>query len=464
MAPVILLAAICVWWFFGRDAIRIGAAYAAKTVCSSVFNSGEERDWVLAHRVAYKVGPLRHVLDVAIDTTGGTVDARALGAHARAIHRTGVGCTLLAGVPEALVRDQPLPPGTRPTTPADHPWPTGSSAPAESPDMTMDGADLVRLRSVIDEAFREPDLAGGRRQTLAVVVIHRGRLIAERYAPTHGPHTPMLGWSMGKSVMSALTGVLVEDDQLSLDAPAPVPEWTAPNDGRQAITLDHLLHMTSGLDFQERYAPPGDAARMLLLEPDAAAFAAASPLASPPGEHWNYSSGTTNIIAQIIRDTVGGTLASQHAFVRDRLFTPAGMHTAFFEADASGTLVGSSFVYASPRDWARFGLMLLQDGVLDERRILPAGWVAYASSPTGAIPAGNYGAHLWLNAGDPGDPSTRPWRSLTTDAYAARGHEGQFVMVVPSRELVVVRLGISRPFELNGIEALVAGVSDALPF
>jgi CubicO group peptidase (beta-lactamase class C family) len=278
-----------------------------------------------------------------------------------------------------------------------------------------------------------------------VLVAHDGRLVAERYAPGYGPETRMLSWSMAKSVLSALVGVAVEEGRLVLRAPAPVPEWSAPGDPRAAITLDQLLRMSSGLAFDEHYGGVNDVSRMLFTAPDTAAFAARQRLAAPPDRVWSYSSGTSNIVARLLVATFGGDPGALAEWARARVFAPAGITSAFFELDAAGTPIGSSFAFMTARDWARFGELHRQDGVVHGRRVLPEGWVRYVTTPTPGAPEGRYGAHWWLNAGAPGDPARRQWAALPPDAYAARGHSGQWVLVVPSAQLVVVRLGLSFP-------------------
>ena len=268
---------------------------------------------------------------------------------------------------------------------------------------------------------------------------------------------------MAKSVLAALVGVAVSDGRLTLHAPAPVPEWSAPDDPRHAITLDDLMRMSSGLTFDETYGAINDVSRMLFTVPDTGAFAARSPLEFPPGTHWSYSSGTANIVARLLRDSFHGDVAALILYADQRLFDPAGMTSAFFELDESGTPIGSSFAFMTARDWARFGELHRRDGMWDGRRILPEGWVRYVTTPTPDAPDGSYGALWWLNAGAPGKPSQRPWPLLPTDTYAARGHSGQWVVVVPSAKLVVVRLGLSFPDDGNdGTEQLVAGVLRAL--
>jgi CubicO group peptidase (beta-lactamase class C family) len=261
---------------------------------------------------------------------------------------------------------------------------------------------------------------------------------------------------MAKSVLATLVGIAVGEGRLALHARAPVPEWADPADPRHAITLDQLLRMSSGLAFDETYGPSNDVSRMLYASADMGAFAAHSRPAAPPDGAWSYSSGTSNLVARMLRDSFGGDLAAQAAWARARLFEPAGLASAFFEPDPTGTFVGSSYVFMTARDWARLGELWRRDGEWFGRRVVPEGWLGYATTPTPRAPKGGYGAGFWLNAGDPADPRRREWPALPTDVYTAWGHSGNYVFVVPSARLVVVRLGLSLPDDGNeGAAALV---------
>jgi CubicO group peptidase (beta-lactamase class C family) len=267
---------------------------------------------------------------------------------------------------------------------------------------------------------------------------------------------PLPGWSMAKSVTAALAGVLVARGAWRLDARLAAPEWRAPGDPRAAITLADLLGMKSGLAFVERYGDPlSDVNVMLWASGDTGAFAAGKPLARPPGTHWEYASGTTNILARAMRDPLGPDYA---AFPRRALFGPAGMASAVLEPDASGTFVGSSFMYATARDWARLGLLFLGDGVLDGERILPAGWARTAATP--AVPGSRFGAHWWLRLKRPPGAPAAP---LPADVFHAGGHAGQNISVVPSRALVIVRLGHSVGEGAWDHEAFAARIIAAIP-
>jgi CubicO group peptidase (beta-lactamase class C family) len=451
-----LLAAIIVGARWLWIATHVAAGYAAKVTCSLALNSGQDAAQVYRDYVSREIAPLGPVLHVAVSDQD--TEASALGLlRVRAVYRRGLGCTLL---PDGSKDGMRLPHGVdlpRRALDATLPWPDGGAGPAATAP--------PELAAAIERAFREPEPPDPQRlrQTKAVVVVQDGRLIAERYAPGYGPDKPMLSWSMAKSVTAALVGIAVADGRLALREPAPVPEWSAPSDPRHAITLDQLLRMSSGLAFDEHQGAINDVSRMLFTKNDMGAFAASTPLEAPPDTTWSYSSGTANVIARLLRDSFGGDLTAFVRYANERLFDPVGMTSAFFEPDASGTPIGSSFVFMTARDWARFGELHRGDGMWNGQRILPDGWVRYVTTPTPAAPEGRYGALWWLNAGAPNDRAQRMWPGLPTDAYAARGHSGQYVVVVPSAKLVVVRLGLSIPDDGNdGTPELVADLIRAL--
>jgi CubicO group peptidase (beta-lactamase class C family)/uncharacterized membrane protein YkvA (DUF1232 family) len=435
-----VLALVAVGWggWYAWRVAHVATGFAAKTVCSGVFVSGRAPEAVLAEDIAPYRNPALAPVRVEVDRARGVASARFLGfAERQAVHRDGLGCTLAIGTTvDALKASAPqLPPMAR-APPLDR-------APSDP-----------RLEAVLDEAFAEPASRAPRR-TRAVVILHRGRIAAERYAPGFGPDMPLPGWSMAKSVTGALAGVLVARGAWRLDAPVAVPEWRAP-DPRAAITLGELLGMKSGLAFDERYGDPlSDVNLMLWASGDTGAFAAAKPLAHPPGTHWHYATGTTNILARAMRDLLGPEYA---AFPRRALFEPVGMASAVLEPDASGTFVGSSFLYATARDWARLGLVFLGDGVWNGERILPAGWARAAAVP--AVPGSRYGAHWWLRLKRPGGAAPLP---LPGDVFHAGGHAGQYVTVVPSRALVIVRLGHSVAEGAWDQEAFVARIIATVP-
>jgi len=383
-----------------------------------------------------------NLINTKVDYENKSVTASILGIFKeKAIYRAGLGCTILSGKSEEELHSQPAEiPGPLPENPETVPWPTG--------DLMLSGEIPPNVdRELLDEAilkvFFEPHPERPRR-TRAVVVVYDGIIISEHYAPGFSKNTLLLGWSMTKSVTNALVGILVDQGKLSIHDPAPVPEWREPGDPRGNITLDQLLRMSSGLKFLEAYAenPLSDVSTMLYNKPDTGAFAANMPLETEPDQVWSYSSGTTNVVSRVIRQTIGHQ-AEYASFPRRELFNRIGMRSAIMEMDASGTYVGSSYMYATARDWARFGLLYLNDGVWEGERILPEGWIAYSSTPTSTAPRGQYGAHFWLNRGNPNNPEDRPFPQLPTDMFLAQGVQGQTVVIIPSYKLVIVRLGMS---------------------
>jgi hypothetical protein len=235
----------------------------------------------------------------------------------------------------------------------------------------------------------------------------------------------------------------VKDGKLTIADRALLPKW---RDAHREITLDQLLRMTSGLAFKEDYgADDRDVRQMLFIEGDKSEFAAAKPLEHTPGTFWSYSSGTTNIIARVLRQTFADE-QEYLRFPRERLFEPIGMHSAVLEPDAVGIFVGSSYLYATARDWARLGLLYLRDGVWQGERLLPEGWVAYSLKPTEGAKDARYGAQIWLKLDEAADSKSSDLGEppLPEDTYYMLGHDGQIVAIVPSRDLVIVRLGLTR--------------------
>lgn len=429
-------------WFLNQ-AMPIGTGFVAKYICSSTFISRRDPGMVFEQDVS-PVNPLAAVIQYRIDKENRRVTADAYGLFRRkAIFREGIGCTLVVDSTEAqLRRQQLLPPdfsAARPSRPENRLWPMGRKGPVDPQRLSID---VAQLNHAIDNAFAEKS-ERNLKKTYAVVVVYKGQLVAERYAPGFDKDMPLLGWSMAKSVTNALVGILVQAGRMDILMPAAVPEWQAPEDPRREITLDQMLRMSSGLAFEEEYGPLADATDMLYGSADFAAFAAQKPLAGPPDSLWSYSSGTTNIISRIVRQMAAGDHPHYYTFFHEKLFDKIGMFSAVFEPDASGTFVGSSYLFATPRDWARFGLLYLQDGIWQGERILPEGWVNYSATPTGEAPNGQYGAHFWLNAGEPGNPAGRRWPDAPTDAFAAHGFQEQRVIIIPSRDLVLVRFGAS---------------------
>jgi CubicO group peptidase (beta-lactamase class C family) len=434
-AIVLVLMMVILLWAEPPDVIRIAANYAAKTVCSNMFIAGRNPLEVLAADVQAPGHPLLKFMRVKVDRQRGVVRAGLLGfiGGGLAVARPGVGC--------AVVHD-----GRLETEQAVGSVPVAPEGPTDD-DVVSIVPELQRV--VEDDALAGPGIR-------AIVVMHEGRLVAERYAGGFDKNTPQLGWSMTKSVMAGIIGALVKEGRMRLDQAA---GW-APGDGRERITIADLLSMSSGLQFNEGYGAVSDVTRMLYLEPDMAAFARAKPLVHPVGQVWSYSSGTAVILSRLVQDTIG---ADATAFVHSRLFDPLGMKSAVMETDEKGTLVGSSYMYATPRDWARYGQLLAQDGLWHGMEILPRGYAAMMASPVAAS-GGEYGHGLvwrWATHGE--KPAENPDAAfgLPGDSFWMAGHDGQYVAIIPSRHLVIVRMGLTPVRDRYQPQSLVRALLDA---
>ena len=345
-----------------------------------------------------------------------------------------------------------------PPQPSGVPWPTAEWPEGDPPPTVAD-----QLGQLVDAMFTDVERY---ETTYAVLVAHHGRIVAERYGgelehwdrPNEPVHrdTTLLSWSKAKSVLHAAVGMLVAEGRLDPDAPADVPAWQGDADPRRAITLEHLLTMRDGLRWAEDYVDAGvsDVIEMLFGSgtADVAAFAESRSLAHPPGEVFNYSSGTTNIVSAIASRALGGDPGVVATFLQERLFAPIGMRSAEARSDDAGTFVGSSYVYATARDFARFGTLYLRDGVWDGERILPEGWVDHgrAARPGSVDPeTGNlYGGHWWVVGDDLG-------------SYWANGYQGQSTLVCPGLDLVAVRMGRTDAANYPHLKAWRAAVVDA---
>jgi CubicO group peptidase (beta-lactamase class C family) len=296
-------------------------------------------------------------------------------------------------------------------------------------DLWPDGY-IVESDQAIAAVLSDPTFAGpGLR---AVVVVRDGRIIGERYGEGFSATTPLLGWSMTKTVNAAIIGTLLRDGRLRLDQQALLPQWIG--DPREEITLAHLLAMEDGLAFNENYGSVTDVTQMLYLEPDMAGFAADAPLEAVPGSRFSYSSGTAVLLSRIWMNVLDDPAAALR-YPQDVLFRPLGMTGAVLEADAAGTFVGSSYMYATGRDWARFGLLLARDGVWNGTRLLPEGFIDLMDEPNGTSGRRYSKMQTWLPDDDASD--------LPADTFFLRGHDGQTIAVIPSLDLVVVRLGLT---------------------
>ena len=451
---ILVIVPIAAGAYFRVDrAIRVATGAVAHNVCSKTFVSGLDPQTVFSEIMARDgLRRLRYILRFHVDRAARTVDTSVAGLlTAHAVFHEGLGCVLRHGSKEPYILKSDIDALKTPKTPP---------LLAE-----IAGSDLVEpadpaLRAALDHAFEEPAEPPFRR-TKAVVVVHDGRVIAERYADGIGVDTPLLGFSMTKSVVNALIGILTQQGLTSPSMPAPIPEWRGANDPRREIEVEHLLRMTTGLALDETNDGFDPSSQMIYLRGDMAGFAVNAAPIAPPGTRWHYSSATTQILARVIRDAVGGPEQTL-AFAWRELFNPLGMRNVTLEFDGSGTLQGSTYMLASARDWARFGLLYLNDGVVGGKRILHEDWVDFSAAATRDT---DYGAGFWTNRSEHPNAKGRARLGIPRDAFFASGDLGQRIVIMPTQRLVVVRLGdsVDPTGDISGLARLVSEVIAAVP-
>jgi CubicO group peptidase (beta-lactamase class C family) len=448
---LVLSIVIVVVAYAAFTAPTIMTGMAAKTMCSCVYIAGRTPESVKKKEL--QVFPGLSSAGIEINNSDSSVTATVLWNKSKAIFRKGLGCTLISERSEHEVRSQKINLPTLPPEQDSIPWPTGNLV-SNTP---LADVNYKIINEAVAGAFADVDDENPV-HTHAVLVVYNGKIIGEKYADGFDIHSKMMGWSMTKSITSALIGILVKEGKLKVSDPAPVPEWQ--DDERKKITLNNLLQASSGLDWSESYfVPTSHFHNMFIKRDDKGGYAANLKLKHKPGTFFQYSSGTTNLLSRTILQTVGD--AEYYRLPYEKLFYKIGMSSAIIEPDASGTFVGSSYSFASARDWARFGMLYLNDGVWNGERILPEGWVKYSSTPATAATKREYGAQWWLNAGDPKNPADNKFPGLPAESILAEGFENQFIVIVPSKKLVVVRLGVTHNKNFS-IDKLVNGVINAL--
>lgn len=406
-----------------RVVCAVAAGYKSKVLGTALFASRRDADTQRDPQIHDDSYWILRPYQAVVDRDRHRVTTSLFGLVPRtAVYREGLGATLLATASEPAT----LGPAPALRASATDGWRVAPGSP--------------ELQHLVDATFDEPN-PRRRRRTHAVVVVQDGVIVAERYAAGITRDMPLPGWSMAKSVMNTLIGILVAEGRTSLDARALLPEWQTP-DPRSAIALEDLLRMRSGLRFSEQYAFPwSDVLHMLYHCDDTAAFAASRPLAAAPGLVWQYASGTTNILSRIARRLVGDAVYWQ--WPQQALFERVGMRSAVLEPDASGTFVCSSYMLATARDWARFGQLWLDRGRCGADQVVTEDWVRFSTTPTSQSPEGRYGAHWWLKLNPDIGGDSPEARSIAPDTFFAVGHEGQTITVMPSRRAVIIRLGAS---------------------
>ncbi|MGZ3858352.1 MAG: serine hydrolase domain-containing protein [Flavisolibacter sp.] len=428
---ILLLAALGYAIFYAWRSFPIISGYNAKNACSCLFVQGREEESIRKEDLGdfpLTLGSIR------VDRTDSSVTGSVWGmAKRKAIFRKGFGCTLVNDISEKDLRAQ--------FVPHLHPGFTADSMKLADPQAPIwkSRINKEKLDSALAYIFSSVQ-ENKNSLTRAALVLYDGELIAEKYAPGYTDTTPFLGWSVAKTIMGTLIGVLVQEGRLQVTAPAPVPQWEKPGDERRNITTENLLQQTSGLAFVENYSGFSHVTNMLFNKGDMAGFTASQPLKYRPGSEFYYSSGNSNLLSGIIRHIVGE--ANYHTFPYTDLFYRIGMYHTVLEPDASGTFVGSSYVYASARDYARLGLLYYWGGWWKGEQILPANWVKNAVTPPPSNHLKNYGYQLWLNGYDKKNPGRKAFPDVPDDMFYADGYGGQNIYIIPSKKLVVVRLGL----------------------
>ncbi len=375
--------------------------------------------------------PLVKLADVKIakNSTTGTV----FGLMPRkAVYREGLGCVL---VNDSYDENKPYLQPNR-TKAIDSSFPFETSQP---PDSLFDHVNFPKLNAAIAHSFSDAEL----KKTRTVLVYHKGKIIAERYADGFNKESRILGWSMTKSIIATLYGMLAYEGKIDLDMRAPIASWQ--KDDRKNITLNHLLRMQSGLAWDENYTTISDVTKMLFLASDMTKVQAEKEAVAKPTEIWNYSSGTSNLLSGILRDRFANR-QDYLDFPYKTLIDKIGMHSMLLEADMDGNYIASSYSWATTRDWAKFGILYLNKGNWNGTQLFDENWVNYITTPT-KHSDGVYGAHFWLNAGG-------KFPDVPRDMFSANGFQGQYVFVIPSKDLVVVRTGLSENPNFNVNEFL----------
>lgn len=422
--PLAIIAAILIIGASQYPKLYIATGYGAKCMASAIFVAGRDPELIKANDLDYSV--VKYT-SYKINYEEKSVTTTIFGlAKQKAVYREGFGCFLV----DEYSSSESLPVHSLKKSSSGYDWKKTWPEGDAMSDTIFPEINTNALHHAVDAAFDETGLK--EKRTAAVVVIYKGKLIAEKYWKNQAitADTKLWGWSMDKSIVNAMVGILVKKGKLSVNATAPVEEWL--NDKRRDITLNDLLHMSSGLKWNEDYGDISDATTMLYRERNCYKTAIGVPFEKAPNTEWKYSSGTTNILSGIIRKTLNND-NQYFEFPYVEIFNKIGMHSMVYETDASGYFVGSSYGYATARDWAKFGQLYLQDGVWKGDTILPKGWVTYTRTPASAA-KGQYGAQFWLNR-------SKESKDIPEDMFSCKGHRGQQIAIFPSNHLVVVRLG-----------------------
>jgi hypothetical protein len=418
--------------FYLNLLMPIITGYAAKNLASAVFVAGRSQEAMESEDLNFSFIKLT---SNTVDFDKKEVASRFLWGKSKAIYTEGFGCTLVEDFAEDEIKGRPYQTlQASPLSPDTIPWPMGDLI----ADTVPPGVDLNQLGRALKQAMADTIPSKG---TFSVLVVYKGQLLAEVYRDDFSAANKFLSWSMAKSITNALVGLRVKEQKTDIHMPLNIPEWQ--EDERRKITLNNLMQMNSGLEWNENYGNLSDVTVMLHKKGDMGLYTLQKDFKYPADSVWVYSSGSTNLVCKILRSSFSSD-EEYYQFPRKALFNKIGMTSAVFETDASGTFVGSSYLYASMRDYARFGLLYLNDGNWLGEQVLPAGWARYSTEVANGSD-GRYGSFFWLN-------QSSEYPDAPKDMYLCKGHDGQFICIIPSKGLVVVRTGYSKKgeFDLNG--------------
>ncbi|WP_350291939.1 serine hydrolase [uncultured Croceitalea sp.] len=435
---VLLILLIGIIVYLNYPKLNMISGYASKYMASSVLVGERSAASVISNDLDM---PLVKLATTEFNTQEAEATANVYGLmNRKAIDRQGLGTVL---VNDDYQQDEIYLQPNRNNTPIAQPYPFGHLAPK---DTLFSDVDYNKLQKAIAVAFGNNET----QKTRTLLVLYKGHLLVEKYADGFSKDTPILGWSMTKSLLATCFGILEYKGKLETKWLAPVAEWK--NDERKEITLNHLLRMQSGLEWNEDYATISDATKMLFLDSDMTLAQRDKKAVAKPTKIWNYSSGTTNLLSGILRQQFR-TQQEYLDFPYTSFIDKIGAHSMLLEADLKGNYVGSSYGWASTRDWARIGQLYLNNGSWNGEQLFSAEWVNYITTPT-QFSDGKYGAHFWLN-------SNGFYPDVPRDLYSMNGFQGQYVFVIPSKDLVVVRTGLAENpvFDVNRfLSSLIATI------
>jgi len=437
----------------------VGTNYIAKHVCSEYYLNGNRSINDIFEQDIYTTDKRFALFDVTEDKENKTIHASLWGLfHGYAAYRDALGCTLVHDMPVAEYPQTAVQVKRHERSEASHKWPLNFKN-AEN----IGEIDMRTLSAAVDKSFSEPN-PNSKQDTRALVILHKGNIVAEKYAPGFDQNSRFFSMSLAKSVSATLIGTLVDAGKINLNDTSLFPEWSAQSDPRRDISLHHLLTMTSGLEFEEVEAAGYDLTNMVYLSSSMAEYAKNKPLIHQPGTHWDYSSGTATLISALYTNHFDN-LETAYQYAWDTLFAPADMVSTIYETDQNNDFDGGGWIYAAARDWARFGQLYLNRGIMNDQRIVSEKWVDYISTPVEPAPIGIYGGQFWLNKGakQESGETIRFLDSCPSDLYFALGHFGQIIAIIPSKDAVIVRLGWSTdPENQFDFDEHICGIASAI--